>query len=173
METSTELLRRRPRSLALELGPLGIAVNTVTPGMTDTLLIGDIPEKVQLLTARQTPLRRLATPADIASENLLLLEDGHCLRDQALAACELESARRNTAFNGTSLHTLAQMVANGLGVTLMPQMALDAGIVRGLDVAVRPMADGTSHRRIGLVWRCTSARKETFRRLGEALCPFL
>ena len=119
------------------------------------------------------PAPGAATPADIASENLLLLEDGHCLRDQALAACELESARRNTAFNGTSLHTLAQMVANGLGVTLMPQMALDAGIVRGLDVAVRPMADGTSHRRIGLVWRRTSARKETFRRLGEALRPFL
>ena len=119
------------------------------------------------------PASGAATPADIASEDLLLLEDGHCLRDQALAACELESARRNTAFNGTSLHTLAQMVANGLGVTLMPQMALDAGIVRGLDVAVRPMADGTSHRRIGLAWRRTSARKETFRRLGEALRPFL
>jgi LysR family hydrogen peroxide-inducible transcriptional activator len=119
------------------------------------------------------PATGAATPADIARENLLLLEDGHCLRDQALAACELESARRNTAFNGTSLHTLVQMVANGLGVTLMPQMALDAGIVRGLDVAVRPMADGTQHRRIGLVWRRTSARKETFRRLGEALRLFL
>lgn len=119
------------------------------------------------------PATGAVTPADIARENLLLLEDGHCLRDQALAACELESARRNTAFNGTSLHTLAQMVANGLGVTLMPQMALDAGIVRGLDVAVRPMADGTQHRRIGLVWRRTSARKETFRRLGEALRLFL
>ncbi len=119
------------------------------------------------------PATGAATPADIARENLLLLEDGHCLRDQALAACELESARRNTAFNGTSLHTLVQMVANGLGVTLMPQMALDAGIVRGLDVTVRPMADGTQHRRIGLVWRRTSARKETFRRLGEALRLFL
>lgn len=119
------------------------------------------------------PATGAVTPADIARENLLLLEDGHCLRDQALAACELESARRNTAFNGTSLHTLVQMVANGLGVTLMPQMALDAGIVRGLDVAVRPMADGTQHRRIGLVWRRTSARKETFRRLGEALRLFL
>ncbi len=119
------------------------------------------------------PATDAATPADIASENLLLLEDGHCLRDQALAACELEGARRNAAFNGTSLHTLAQMVANGLGVTLMPQMALDAGIVRGLDVAVRPMTGSAPHRRIGLVWRRTSARKETFRQLGEALRPFL
>ena len=115
------------------------------------------------------------TPAaSIADENLLLLEDGHCLRDQALAACELEGARRNAGFNGTSLHTLAQMVANGLGVTLMPQMALDAGILRGLDVTVRPLdvmarAGAVPHRRIGLVWRRSSARTETFRALGEAL----
>jgi len=108
-------------------------------------------------------------PKDIANENLLLLEDGHCLRDQALAACELEGARRNAGFNGTSLHTLAQMVANGLGVTLMPQMALDAGIVRGLDVVVRPLEGAAPHRRIGLAWRRSSARKETFRALGAAL----
>ncbi len=108
-------------------------------------------------------------PRDIARENLLLLEDGHCLRDQALAACELEGARRNAGFNGTSLHTLAQMVANGLGVTLMPQLALDAGIVRGLDVGVAPLESGGPHRRIGLVWRRASARKETFRQLGAAL----
>ncbi len=107
--------------------------------------------------------------ANIADENLLLLEDGHCLRDQALAACELEGARRNAGFNGTSLHTLAQMVANGLGVTLMPQMAIDAGILRGLDVTVHPLAGAVPHRRIGLVWRRSSARVETFRALGEAL----
>ncbi len=107
--------------------------------------------------------------ASLADENLLLLEDGHCLRDQALAACELEGARRNAGFNGTSLHTLAQMVANGLGVTLMPQMALDAGILRGLDVNVRPLAGAVPHRRIGLVWRRSSARAETFRALGDAL----
>jgi LysR family hydrogen peroxide-inducible transcriptional activator len=106
---------------------------------------------------------------NIAEENLLLLEDGHCLRDQALAACELEGARRNAGFNGTSLHTLAQMVANGLGVTLMPQMAIEAGILRGLDVTVRPLAGSVPHRRIGLAWRRTSARAETFHALAQAL----
>ncbi len=72
-------------------------------------------------------------------------------------------------FNGTSLHTLAQMVANGLGVTLMPQMAIDAGIVRGLDVTVPSAWLGAvppAHR-AGVA--PTSARAETFRRLGEAL----
>lgn len=115
----------------------------------------------------------MVKPEDIADENLLLLEDGHCLRDQALAACELEVSRRSAAFKGTSLLTLVQMVANGLGVTLLPQMALDAGIVRGLDLVVRPLAGNAPHRRIGLVWRRASARKETFRRLGERLATEL
>jgi LysR family hydrogen peroxide-inducible transcriptional activator len=110
---------------------------------------------------------------DMAVEDLLLLEDGHCMRDHALAACALEGARRNTAFEGTSLHTLAQMVANGLGVTLLPEMALDSGILRGLDLCVRPLAGDAPFRRIGLVWRRRSARKETFRRLAEALTDCL
>jgi LysR family hydrogen peroxide-inducible transcriptional activator len=110
---------------------------------------------------------------DMAAEDLLLLEEGHCLRDHALAACALEGARRNVAFQGTSLHTLAQMVANGLGVTLLPQMALDAGILRGLDLVVRPLSGEAPFRRIGLVFRASSARKETFRRLARALEGFL
>jgi LysR family hydrogen peroxide-inducible transcriptional activator len=110
---------------------------------------------------------------DMAVEDLLLLEDGHCMRDHALAACALEGARRNVAFEGTSLHTLAQMVANGLGVTLLPEMALDSGILRGLDLCVRPLEGETPFRRIGLVWRRRSARKETFRRLADALADCL
>lgn len=108
-------------------------------------------------------------PGDIAPDDLLLLEDGHCLREHALAACALEGSRRSAAFQSTSLHTLVQMVANGLGVTLLPQMALDAGILRGLDLSVVPLNDDAPSRRIGLVWRRTSGRKETFRRLAGAL----
>ena len=108
-------------------------------------------------------------PSDMAPEDLLLLEDGHCLREHVLSACHLEGARRNIAFQGTSLHTLVQMVANGLGVTLIPQVALDAGILRGLDLVTIPLDGELASRRIGLVWRRMSVRKETFRRLGEAL----
>ncbi|HYH37449.1 MAG TPA: hydrogen peroxide-inducible genes activator [Azospirillum sp.] len=110
-----------------------------------------------------------ARTSDMHLEELLLLEDGHCLREHALAACALEDAPRNAAFQGTSLHTLVQMVANGLGVTLLPQMALDSGILRGLDVEVRPLAGENPSRRIGLVWRRSSGRKATFRRLADAL----
>jgi LysR family hydrogen peroxide-inducible transcriptional activator len=108
-------------------------------------------------------------PKDMAPEDLLLLEDGHCLRDHVLTACNLEGARRNVAFQGTSLHTLVQMVANGLGVTLVPQMALDAGILRGLELETIPLAGEVQSRRIGLVWRRTAARKATFRAVGETL----
>ncbi|MCG5238894.1 hydrogen peroxide-inducible genes activator [Azospirillum doebereinerae] len=110
-----------------------------------------------------------ARPAEVAREDMLLLEDGHCLRDHALAACALESAPRNTTFQGTSLHTLVQMAANGLGVTLLPQMAVDSGILRGLDLVARPLDEGSPGRRIALAWRRSSGRKETFRRLAATL----
>jgi LysR family transcriptional regulator, hydrogen peroxide-inducible genes activator len=105
-------------------------------------------------------------PADMATEDLLLLEDGHCMREHALAACELEGARRNAALQGTSLHTLVQMAASGLGVTLVPEMAIASGLIAGLDLHVAPLAGDRPSRRIALVWRRTSGRKETFRRLA-------
>jgi LysR family hydrogen peroxide-inducible transcriptional activator len=111
--------------------------------------------------------------SDMALEDLLLLDDGHCLRDHALAACALEGARRNVAFQGTSLHTLVQMVANGLGVTLLPRMAVEAGILRGLDLTALPLDSETPFRRIGLAWRRTSGRKQTFRLLAAALTKAL
>lgn len=155
----------------LEAGELDVVLLALPYALGDleVMDLGEDRFSVVYPAGHELPQTDSATPADIAGENLLLLEDGHCLRDQALAACELEGARRNAAFNGTSLHTLAQMVANDLGVTLMPQMALDAGIVRGLDVAIRPLSGKTPHRRIGLAWRRSSARKETFRLLGAAL----
>jgi LysR family hydrogen peroxide-inducible transcriptional activator len=108
-------------------------------------------------------------PGDMATEDLLLLEDGHCMRDHALAACALEGARRNAALQGTSLHTLIQMTASGLGVTLVPEMAIAAGLTAGLDLHVAPLAGDRTYRRIALVWRKSSGRKETFRRLAALL----
>jgi len=108
-------------------------------------------------------------PSDMATEDLLLLEDGHCLRDHALAACSLEAARRNKAFQGTSLHTLVQMVASGLGITLLPQMAVEAGLLRGLDVGCSPLSGDQNFRRIGLAFRATSGRRAAFQHLAKEL----
>ena len=120
------------------------------------------------------PGHRLASrekirPQDMGADDLLLLEDGHCLRQHALAACSLEGARRNSGFQGTSLLTLVQMAANGLGVTLVPQMAIDAGILGGLNLVTRPLEDDSPPRVIALAWRLTSSRKAMFRELGAVL----
>lgn len=155
----------------LNAGELDAAILALPYPMEDTesLEIGEDRFWVVCPPGHRLCHAAVARPADMALEDLLLLEDGHCLRDHALAACSLEGARRNIAFQGTSLHTLVQMVADGLGVTLVPQMALDAGILRGLDLPAVPLAGDAPSRRIGLVWRRTSARKETFRRLGAVL----
>ncbi len=106
---------------------------------------------------------------EIISENLLLLEEGHCLRDHAMAACSWEGARNINEFGATSLSTIVHMVANGLGITLLPEMAIKAGITRGTDLVTIPLSKNSPPRDIGLVWRKTSGRKEEFTLLGQFL----
>lgn len=155
----------------LEEGQLDAAVIALPVPLdeVETLEIGR--DRFWLVCPPGHRLSRLAAvrPSDMAMEDLLLLEDGHCLRDHALAACALEGARRNIAFQGTSLHTLVQMVANGLGVTLVPEMAIEAGLLRGLDLPAVPLTGERNYRRIALAWRRSSGRKETYRRLARVL----
>jgi LysR family hydrogen peroxide-inducible transcriptional activator len=108
-------------------------------------------------------------PALIDETRLLLLEDGHCLKDHALAACERPALRASSAMIGTSLHTLVQMVDNGLGLTMLPQMAIDAGILNGTQIVVRPLESNHAVRQIALVWRRNSPRSEEFRLLAQEL----
>ena len=113
-------------------------------------------------------------PATIAAHaidehRLLLLEDGHCLKDHALAACNRPQLRAEARMLGTSLHTLVQMVDNGLGLTLVPQMAVSAGILAGTGIVTRRLDADRSSRRIALAWRKGSPRAAEFRLLGEAL----
>ncbi|KQM64058.1 MULTISPECIES: hydrogen peroxide-inducible genes activator [unclassified Sphingomonas] len=106
---------------------------------------------------------------DIDAERLLLLEDGHCLKDHALRACEQPEARGQAMMMGTSLHTIVQMVDNGLGTTMLPQMAIDAGILDNTGVTARPIEAQNASRRIALVWRRASPRERDFRLLAEVL----
>ena len=106
-------------------------------------------------------------PADLRQQDLLLLEDGHCLRDHALEACKLSDSELSIPYQATSLNTIVQMVANGIGVTLLPQMALDAKILSGTDVRTRGFPEHDVARSIGLMWRHKSPRRDEFRLLGE------
>lgn len=102
-------------------------------------------------------------------EDLLLLKDGHCLRDHALKACRLADRRQTQGFEATSLATLVQMVDNGLGTTLLPTLAVDAGLLRGTNIVARPLLSDESARKIGLIWRRGTGRREEFRLLAKEL----
>jgi LysR family hydrogen peroxide-inducible transcriptional activator len=93
---------------------------------------------------------------------LLLLKEGHCLREQALAACRLADRKEIEPVEATRLHTLVQMVDNGFGATLLPQLAIDGGILSGTTLAVLPAAGEQPSREIGLVWRRGTGRQREF-----------
>ena len=117
------------------------------------------------------PLARLrqVNVARLKEENLLLLKDGHCLRQHALNACSLRGQPHVDPFEATSLHTIVQMVDNGLGVTLLPRLALEAGITKGTSLAVIPLEGKAAAREIGLAWRRKTARRAEFQLLGREL----
>jgi LysR family hydrogen peroxide-inducible transcriptional activator len=98
---------------------------------------------------------------------VLLLEEGHCLREHAIAACGTRAANADTAVEATSLHTLIQMVEGGLGVTLLPEMTLKAGILSGTSLVARPFATEVPARTVALVVRPTSAHRRDFDVLAE------
>lgn len=98
--------------------------------------------------------------ADLGGEELLLLEDGHCLRDHALAACSLQNMRRSSGFQSASLYTLVEMVANGLGVTFVPEIAITAGLLKGCAVEAIPLGPGSAPRELALVWRKSFRRED-------------
>ena len=111
-----------------------------------------------------------SVPASMIDEGrLLLLEDGHCLKEHALAACNRPELRASATMIGTSLHTLVQMVDNDLGLTMLPEMAIDAGILKDTEVVARPLKSRNSKREIALIWRKNSPRAEEFELLAEEL----
>jgi len=110
--------------------------------------------------------RKTVSLDELRDEPVLLLEDGHCLRDQALEICKSHQAVENVNFRATSLETLRQMVAAGIGVTLMPELALGA---RGGAVRYIPFRGRPPSRDIGMVWRVSAPRPELLQRLAHAL----
>jgi LysR family transcriptional regulator, hydrogen peroxide-inducible genes activator len=167
-EYRTESLLEKLRAGELDLGILALPVET--DGLEARELF-DEPFLVAL--PREHPFARRATLRvdDLAGEPLLLLEEGHCLRDQALAVCNRAGAQEDQDFRATSLETLRQMVASGVGLTLLPELACRAelasrtGPVAG-GIVVKPFTKPIPSRRVGAVWRTRTARRPAI----EALC---
>ena len=154
----------------LQAGELDLALIALPYRAPDleTLALGDDP--FLLATPAGHPLAGHAhvDAEELQRAPLLLLEEGHCLRDHALSACHIaEAAPAGERLQATSLHTLTQMVAGGMGVTLLPQMAVDAGLAKGTGITTSPLDDPAAKRKIGLAWRPSSPRKAEFRKLAE------
>ena len=122
-----------------------------------------VPEDDELAGSREASL------SDLEGRNILLLDEGHCLREQTLPLCESAGAGELSGFRASSLGTITQMVASGLGITLLPELAVEreAAAVPGL-CAIPFGADGPS-REVGLAWRPNSPRADEYRTLGEKL----
>jgi LysR family hydrogen peroxide-inducible transcriptional activator len=156
---------------ALAAGRLDVAL-LATPfdlrGMISTPL-GEEDVVVALPADHPLAGRAHLTEADLADQPLLMLEDGHCLRDHALTACHLSRARANEAFQATSLAMLTQMVAAGLGLTLLPRMAVAREVVPAGGVVVRDLKGAGTARTLVLAWRPGSARESDYRLLADAV----
>ncbi len=166
VEDLTERLVTSLRDGALDLALIALPFDT--PGLETFVLKDDpfvftAPKDHKLMSASEV------SGGDVQGEKLILLRDGHCLRDHALSACGVRAARHGDGFEATSLMTLVQMVDNGLGVTLLPKMAVDRGILKGTGLASRPLSADAPTREIALVWRKGTLRRQEFELLGNEL----
>ncbi len=169
--------------LFLREEPSGAACEGLHNGRTDCVLLalpyacGEVAHEMlfedRLFVAFQTGEMPATMPAiaaaDIDETRLLLLEDGHCLKDHALAACNRPEIRAEATMLGTSLHTIVQMVDNGLGITILPEIALKSGILDNTNITARPLDEANAVRRVALVWRRASPREKDFQLLAKVL----
>jgi LysR family hydrogen peroxide-inducible transcriptional activator len=150
-----------------ELDLLLLALPYPLPRITTLPLFAD-----RFLLAAHTGTRlvdpRRFSANQLSAQSILLLEEGHCLRDHALAACRLRDRGQLTGFSASSLHTLLEMVAGDLGVTFVPEMALGSGLLKRTGIRTWPLREAAA-REIALAWRESSRRAAEFRELGEVI----
>jgi LysR family hydrogen peroxide-inducible transcriptional activator len=113
--------------------------------------------------------RQCLSMDDLADQNLLLLEDGHCLRDQALEVCHMAGAGEKSGFRATSLETLRQMVSANVGITLMPTLAVKPPVAQSANVRLIDFASPAPSRRIAMLWRKSTAMTPFFTALAEVI----
>jgi LysR family transcriptional regulator, hydrogen peroxide-inducible genes activator len=129
-------------------------------------------EDFVLAVPRSHPLAGRVEPVDpgvLVDADVLLLEEGHCLRDQALAVCQLSGAAERSGFRATSLETLRQMVAAGVGVTLLPELAVLPPVPTSDGIALVHFAEPVPRRELAMVWRPTSVYGELFPEIAQVI----
>jgi len=162
-EYRTEPMLERLHSGEIDAGILALPVHDEALSSRELYLE---PFVLALPEGHRLAARTRVRTDDLDGETLLLLEDGHCLRDQALAVCAHSSAHEKQDFRATSIETLRQMVAAGIGVTLLPLLACRGAYGSARGMTTRPFARPVPNRRVGAVWRKSSARIPAI----EAVC---
>ena len=162
-----------PLVAALRAGRLDMAVLALPVEVEglDTLIFASDPFDFACRSDHPLAGRARVATTELQDEHLLLLEDGHCLREHALSACRLQDRRAADAFGATSLFTLAQMVRAGLGTTLLPRLAVEQGLAAGAGLVALPVGQGESApaRDLGLAWRRGSGREAEAKALAALL----
>lgn len=167
------LLREEQTARSLELlddGKLDALLLALEADLGDVSSLPLFRDAFLFAAAAGHPLshRKFVRTSALEKERVLLLEDGHCLKDQAWAICKAQGVKDYVDFRATSLGTLAQMVSNGAGITLLPQLSVPiVGKLPG--IVVKPFAKPVPYRTIGLAWRPTSPRRALFEAVAEAL----
>jgi LysR family transcriptional regulator, hydrogen peroxide-inducible genes activator len=138
-------------------------------GDVETMEIAEDPIVVAMSQNHPLTRRNTIDREDLAGEQLLMMEDGHCLRSHSLQACRIVDPVRNETFQATTLRTLVQMVAADLGITLMPQIAVDPELASTRNVVTRHLSPDRPFRTLVLAWRQTSSRSAEFRILGNLI----
>jgi LysR family hydrogen peroxide-inducible transcriptional activator len=164
VEEKTEVVMQRLRDGQLDVGVLARPVHD--DQLHEEYLFA---EDFVLAVPRDHPLSAKREPLDVsvlADEHVLLLEEGHCLREQALAVCQLAGASERSGFRATSLETLRQMVAAGVGVTLLPRLAVQPPVPPSDDITLLEFGEPVPRRQIAMYWRHTSVYREFLPKLG-------
>ncbi len=140
-----------------------VALPVAEPGIEEVPLFS---ENLMLVRPKAQSGLPVPTPFHLGQMRLLMLEEGHCFRDQALAFCDLQSARPREGLDGSSLSTLVQMVGAGIGVTLIPEMAVPVE-TRSAPVCIDRFADPQPTRTIGMIWRATNPMSRQLHQLAK------
>ena len=164
VEEKSEVLLARLREGRLDAGLLALPVHDEqlhAEFLFEEPFLLAVPEKHPL--ARREALKL----EELAEQKLLLLEDGHCLREQALEVCRLSGANEKSEFRATSLETLRQMVAADVGITLLPTLAVKPPVARSHNIHLLGFSDSHPSRRIAMLWRRSSAMHGFLLKLAE------
>jgi LysR family hydrogen peroxide-inducible transcriptional activator len=165
-EYQTQPLLERLRSGDIDVGILALPVPL--DGL-DARELYEEPFTVAVPTTSELAKKPQVRLDDLGGETLLLLEDGHCLRDQALDVCSRVEARESEEYRATSLETLRQMVAAGMGITLLPELATRGPFGSGHGLAVKNFVRPVPSRTVGAVWRKSSSRSEAINAICEVI----